>query len=240
VGAERVVGLDRLSRRSNRGPSERYPPRVLKALGCRPLARGSLPRDFCKGEHDGQIRLNSTKQGQEGDARAQARYVEERPIREEGHEPQAGDRHRIVRGETRRREGAEEAFFVGIAKILVAKDLIEDFVEKVSRAQIVIEKVSRAEIGLAEIGLAVVVIATLRVFPPFVIEEILEPPESRPRESAALREGIASGSPSKPSKTAAHHNAAAIRPRFVASFPEIDLFASRSRPFGTRFHIALK
>ena len=39
---------------------------------------------------------------------AQARHAEERPLRQEGEEPQAGDRHRLVGGAPRRREGAAQ------------------------------------------------------------------------------------------------------------------------------------
>ena len=49
------------------------------------------------------------KQGQARDARAQARNAAQRPLGQEGDEPQAGDRDRPVRGASRRREGAAQA-----------------------------------------------------------------------------------------------------------------------------------
>jgi hypothetical protein len=42
------------------------------------------------------------------DEEAQGRHVEERPLRQEGQEPQAGDCDRAVRGEGEGKEGAEE------------------------------------------------------------------------------------------------------------------------------------
>ncbi len=45
-----------------------------------------------------EIQQEFKEEGGEGDARIQARQVEERPGREQGKEPQAGDRHRVVAG----------------------------------------------------------------------------------------------------------------------------------------------
>jgi hypothetical protein len=59
--------------------------------------------------------INGTEIFQEGFGRcrarneeAQGRNAEERPIRQDGQKPQAGDRYRSFRGQSRRRESPEE------------------------------------------------------------------------------------------------------------------------------------
>ena len=67
----------------------------------------------------GEIRPESIQEGREGDARAKARNAAKRALREEGEEPQTGDRDRPLRGAPRRRQGSE-AEVVFAASILVA------------------------------------------------------------------------------------------------------------------------
>src|SRR5688572_26534277 len=69
---------------------------------------------------NGQVRKESGRQGEKGDARAQARDAQERPLGQEGQEPQAGDRNRPVPGAQGGGEGAEEAV------VLVAKAVVEE------------------------------------------------------------------------------------------------------------------
>jgi len=58
--------------------------------------------------HGTEIFEKGLRQGRARDEEAQGRDSEERPIGAEGQEPQAGDRHRSVRGEGGRKEGSEE------------------------------------------------------------------------------------------------------------------------------------
>jgi hypothetical protein len=58
--------------------------------------------------HGTKIFQESIGQGRARDEKAQGRNVEERPVRSQGQEPQAGDRHRSFRGEGGRKEGPEE------------------------------------------------------------------------------------------------------------------------------------
>src|SRR3954463_8460769 len=64
----------------------------------------SLPEE----RNGAQILQGGVQESRTRDAQAQARYAEKRRQREEGEEPQAGDRHRAVGGAPRRQEGAEE------------------------------------------------------------------------------------------------------------------------------------
>src|SRR5690349_9892965 len=59
-------------------------------------------------EDHGQVWQESGPESEEGHARAQTRDPQERPIRQEGQEPQAGDRNRPGAGAPRRRKGAAE------------------------------------------------------------------------------------------------------------------------------------
>jgi len=74
--------------------------------------RADLDRIDTKGESNAQVRPESAKQGEEGDARAQARHAQKRSLAKESDEPQAGDRHRAFGGEKVGRESSAEAFFV--------------------------------------------------------------------------------------------------------------------------------
>src|SRR2546428_14061524 len=65
-----------------------------------------------QGENDAQIRQEGAVQGQEGHARAQARNLEKRQVRQEGDEPQAGDRHRAVGSPQGRCEGTRKEILV--------------------------------------------------------------------------------------------------------------------------------
>src|SRR6266403_4585816 len=60
------------------------------------------------GENDGQIWKEGTSEGQEGYGGTEERNLEERQVKEEGHEPETGDCHRTVRGAPCGREGAEK------------------------------------------------------------------------------------------------------------------------------------
>src|SRR6266566_7580989 len=71
--------------------------------------RGLLSRNW-ENNHGTKIFEESVSQGQARDERAQGRDSEERPVRSQGQEPQAGDRDRSFRGEGGRQEGPEEAF----------------------------------------------------------------------------------------------------------------------------------
>src|SRR2546428_7915526 len=57
----------------------------------------------------GEVREESAEQSQTRDARAQARHAPIGPLGQEGHEPQAGDRHRLERSAPRRRQGPAQA-----------------------------------------------------------------------------------------------------------------------------------
>ena len=56
----------------------------------------------------GQVQQESIREGRESDARKEAWNSEERKVRQEGYEPEAGDRHRIVGGSARRSEGPSQ------------------------------------------------------------------------------------------------------------------------------------
>ena len=74
------------------------------------LSRRLVPR--CKENYDGtqstQIFEEGIRQRRARDEEAQRRHVEERPVRSNGQEPQAGNRDRSLRGAGRRTQGAEE------------------------------------------------------------------------------------------------------------------------------------
>ena len=87
------------------------------------------------GVHGIEIRKEVAGQSGTRDARTKARETEERSIGQEGDESQAGDRHRTLRGATRRRQGAakeiviEETLLVEEA-IIVEEALVEVVVEE--------------------------------------------------------------------------------------------------------------
>ena len=64
-----------------------------------------------QGARHGEIWNEGEEQGQEGDARAQARRTEERSLGQESEESQASDCDRSLASATRRCEGAEEESF---------------------------------------------------------------------------------------------------------------------------------
>src|SRR3954447_1857067 len=81
-------------------------------------------------EHGCKVREESTGQSREGDARTQTRHAEKRRLRQEGEEPQAGDRDRIVGSAPRGRQGAgEEIVFEEVER------------EKVEFEEVVVEKI---------------------------------------------------------------------------------------------------
>jgi hypothetical protein len=57
--------------------------------------------------HGVEVRQEDSEEGRRGDARVQARQAEKR-VGQKGDEPQAGHRHRALRGAARRRQGAVE------------------------------------------------------------------------------------------------------------------------------------
>jgi hypothetical protein len=59
---------------------------------------------------EAEIFEGSGKKGRPRHEEAQIRHAEERPIRKEGKEQEAGDRDRAVRSSKERGQGAEEAF----------------------------------------------------------------------------------------------------------------------------------
>jgi hypothetical protein len=61
-----------------------------------------------RGHPDGSVWQQGVGKGREGDARAQARHAEERPLRQDGEEQEAGDRDRPVGGAAGRRQSAGE------------------------------------------------------------------------------------------------------------------------------------
>jgi hypothetical protein len=64
---------------------------------------------------DGQIRKEGQRESREGNARAQARHVEKRPLGQEGDEQETGDRNRPFGSPRSRRQGAsQEGFEEGI------------------------------------------------------------------------------------------------------------------------------
>jgi hypothetical protein len=58
--------------------------------------------------HGTEVFEKSVRQGWTRDEKAQERDFKERTIRQEGQEPEASDRDRAFRGESRRKEGPEE------------------------------------------------------------------------------------------------------------------------------------
>ena len=75
-------------------------------------------------ERDGEeVRQEGVPEGRTRDAREKARSVEERPVRQESDQPQAGDRDRAVRGTPVRREGSAEEVVEVFG--LVAEPLLE-------------------------------------------------------------------------------------------------------------------
>src|SRR6266478_3132642 len=70
-------------------------------------SRGLLSRNW-ENNHGTKIFEESISQGQARDERAQGRDSEERSIRSQGQEPQAGDRDRSFRGESPRSESPQE------------------------------------------------------------------------------------------------------------------------------------
>src|SRR6188472_4204360 len=58
--------------------------------------------------HDTQVFQEGFHRRRTRDEEAQGRHLEERSLRQDGQEPQAGDRDRIVRGACQGKEGAEE------------------------------------------------------------------------------------------------------------------------------------
>src|SRR5439155_1567503 len=78
------------------------------------------------GENDGQIRKESTSEGQEGYARTEARHAEERKVQEEGNEPKTGDRHRTLRSSPRGRKGAQEESLVQEKNVVWKEDFLEE------------------------------------------------------------------------------------------------------------------
>src|SRR5512142_2060160 len=55
-----------------------------------------------------EVREEGSEQGQARDARAEARNAQVRPVRKEGHQPEAGDRDRPLGGAQGGSEGPEE------------------------------------------------------------------------------------------------------------------------------------
>src|SRR5436190_10447236 len=92
-------------------------------------SRGLLSRNW-ENNHGTKIFEESISQGQARDERAQGRDSEERSIRSQGQEPQAGDRDRSFRGEGGRQEGPEE----GLEK---KEELQEAEVEKIAHSKLI-------------------------------------------------------------------------------------------------------
>src|SRR5215213_7326085 len=80
-------------------------------------------RGRCKqpGDGYGNVWRQGTGEGQDGDARAQEGHSEKRLLGQEGDEPEAGDRDRLVRSAQGRRQGAatEE---IGGEEVIAEKD----------------------------------------------------------------------------------------------------------------------
>lgn len=92
--------------------------------------------------HGKQIREEGLGQSRREHARDEAGQVEERPLGQEGDEPQAGHRHRPLRGETRRRQGAVEEIEleeVFVEEVFVVEEIV--LVEEELLAQIVFEEI---------------------------------------------------------------------------------------------------
>jgi hypothetical protein len=87
--------------------------------------------------HGNQVREKSVGQSREGDARTEEGNAEERLLRQEGDEQEAGDRDWTVRGAARGREGAVEE--VVIEEIFLKEIQLEEIVfEKEVEANAVI------------------------------------------------------------------------------------------------------
>jgi hypothetical protein len=104
-------------------------------------------------EHGCKIRKESARQSREGDARAEARHAQERKLGQEGEEPQAGHRHRIVGSAPRRRQSAiEEVVFeeVELEEVVLEKVFVEEiFFEEVDQEVIeeIFEEVDKEEVA---------------------------------------------------------------------------------------------
>src|SRR5438093_5326188 len=61
-----------------------------------------------RGENNGQVWKEGTSEGQEGYGGTQERNLEKRKVKEEGHEPETGDRDRAFRGSSCGRKGAQK------------------------------------------------------------------------------------------------------------------------------------
>ena len=81
--------------------------RGLACSGNFPQSRGLFPGNR-ENDHGTKIFEEGLRRRRTRDEEAQGRHIEERPLRQEGQEPQAGDRDRPVRGARRGQEGAEE------------------------------------------------------------------------------------------------------------------------------------
>src|SRR5438876_11956643 len=60
------------------------------------------------GENNGQVWKESTGEGQEGYGGTEEGNLEKRKVKEEGHEPETGDRDRAFRGSPCRRKGTQK------------------------------------------------------------------------------------------------------------------------------------
>src|SRR6266542_4992707 len=72
----------------------------------------SAPARSMEERNHGEIRQEGSVEGQADDARAQEGHVAQRSLRQEGDEPQAGDRDRPFAGAGRRCEGTREEVVV--------------------------------------------------------------------------------------------------------------------------------
>jgi hypothetical protein len=84
------------------------------------------------GENDGQIWKESTSEGQEGYARTEERNLEKRKVKEEGHEPETGDRYRAFRGSSCGRKGTQKENFFQEKSVVWKENFFE---EKILRPQ---------------------------------------------------------------------------------------------------------
>jgi hypothetical protein len=82
----------------------------------------NLCRRFPHGE---QVREEGVGEGREGDARAEARHAAQRRLGQEGGEPQAGHRDRIVRGAARRGEGPAGEEDAGVGEVRGLEEIVE-------------------------------------------------------------------------------------------------------------------
>src|SRR6187549_3448549 len=81
---------------------------------------GAIPMDgpargmmiLAKEHRHGEIWKKSVEESRARNAQAQARNAQERPVGQEGHEPQAGHRDRPLRSEKSRSEGTAEEIVV--------------------------------------------------------------------------------------------------------------------------------